>query len=56
MGHMVRKIHQKDAEIRCIQEIFQEPKRIAPTSIGETGMKRILKKNQRTKERAGSHD
>lgn len=43
-------------EIRRTQEILQERKRVASTSIGETGTKRIVKKKQRTKERAGGHD
>jgi len=37
------------AEIRRTQEILQTRNKIAPTSPGETGMKRIVKKKQRTK-------
>lgn len=44
------------AEIRRTQEILQERKRIAPTSMGQTGKKRIVKKKQRTKERGDSYD
>jgi hypothetical protein len=44
------------AEIRRTQEILQVRKRIAPTSMGQTGKKRIVKKKQRTKERGDSYD